>query len=142
MRKVLGAYLCAVLFALCGCVSTGLDKFYTLDMRSAKVPVMLNKGAAGREITAIASQSAAGTQIQYEDTDAYGTWNVTETITFTEKTRLPLHKQLLSQLNPGDTLIRLHQIDFSFHNLLIPYYGESEMFQKVVASVYGRGTKK
>ena len=142
MRKVLGGCLYAALFALCGCVSTGLDEFYTLDMRSAKVPVMLNKGAAGREITAIASQSAARTQVQYEETDAYGTWNVTKTITFTEQTKLPLDKQLLSQLNPGDTLIRLHQIAFSFHNLLVPYYGESKMFQKVVASAYGKRKKK
>jgi hypothetical protein len=131
----------AVVLLFAGCVSADLRGFYALDLRSAKVPVMLNKQAAapaGRDITALASESTAGTQIQYETEDAYGVWNVTTTITFTDKTKVPLGKQLIAQLKSGDALLRVHQIDFSFHNLLAPYYGESEMFQKVYASVYGK----
>ena len=131
----------SVVALLCAsCAATGLQKFYYLDMRSAKLPVMVSQVEGvppGRGVIAVAALSISQVQTQGDQRMADGSeYHVTNTITSAEQTRTPLDQQLLAEVKPGDGLIVVHELDWHAHDLFVVFYGSSEKSLTVTATVH------
>jgi hypothetical protein len=119
-KRFFAIFLCLISM---GCVSTGLQSFYNLDLRDADLPIMLNqieKGRAGRELTALVFSSDNTTTTYYSG--VY--YDVAVSTTNSEWTTTDLRTQIFTRLLRTDSYIQLGNIYLFHHYHMAPYYNE------------------
>jgi hypothetical protein len=142
MKKIIRfLFLACLVFLFFSCATTGLTDFYRMDLRFAKMPIMMNENletSPGRDFLARVSESATASTSTYSGYN----YSVSVTTTTSEKTGVPLDYQLVSRSLPDDTFMRIREIIFFHHILMMPYYSENAAVLSVGVSYHHEGDIK
>jgi hypothetical protein len=109
-----------------------------MDLQAHKVPVMLNvdSGAeAGRKFRAVVSREATSSTTTYSGYNA----SVTVTTTTSSKTTTPIDYQVFGRTYTDDREIRIEEISFFHHIMMMPYYGEN--YAELIVDIAYKGAR-